>query len=329
MNIYHIAEKSGVSIATVSRVINNKDYVSPKTRLKVQKVLDEEGYRPNSIAKGLVSNSMKTIAVYVQDIRDYHLAREFYVIEQEFSQKGYTVILCNTGYSLEKIIDYVNLSAERQVDGIIFLGSIFDKHLSDPRIQNTVKDIPVVLANGQSKLQNSNTVMIDDSLGIQKIIRYLHKKGHTNMAYFQDTLTNAAKAKARGFIQGMEEIGIEKPCSHMFKCGSGIQGGIESVAKIMGSNVKYTACIYGEDIIALGALKEFIRLGFKVPEDMAITGYNNSIFAQASVVNLTTVENKGEELGLRCAELLEKMIIKTENVDSKIIEPEIVIGAST
>lgn len=328
MNIYDIAKKSGVSIATVSRVINNKGHVGEKTRLKVQQVLNEESYRPNAIAKGLVSNSMKTIAVYVQDIRDYHLAREFYIVEQEFSAKGYNVILCNTGYSLDKTVEYIRLLTERQVDGLIFLGSIFDKYLSDTEIQKAIGNVPVVLANGQSKLNNSNSVMIDDSLGIQKIVRYLDKKGHKNIAYFQDADTNAAISKANGFIKGMHEIGSHNPEKHMYVCSAGFQGGLESVAKIMSSHTRYTACVYGEDIVALGALKELTRLGFQVPNDMAITGYNNSVFAQCSVINLTTVENKGEELGLRCAEVLEKMIIKSGNVDSMVIEPEIVIGDS-
>ena len=119
MNIYDIAREAGVSIATVSRVLNHKDTVRADTRAKVEKVLKRCSYAPSAIAQGMVSKSLHTVAVLTVDIRDSHYARTAYTIEREFGRRGYEVILCNTGGDRAETLRTLQAVAQKQVDGLI------------------------------------------------------------------------------------------------------------------------------------------------------------------------------------------------------------------
>ena len=123
MNIYDIAREAGVSITTVSRVLNGKDNVSPATRQKVEAVLALHSYVPSAIARGLVAKSMKTVAVLTVDVRVPHYARTAYAIEHECSRRGYNVLMCNTGEAKEAGMHYLEAVIEKQVDGVILVGS--------------------------------------------------------------------------------------------------------------------------------------------------------------------------------------------------------------
>ena len=126
MNIYDIAKEAGVSIATVSRVLNNKGTVSAATRARVEAILKQNNYTPSAIARGMVSKSMRTVAVLTVDIRVPHYARTAYTIEREFSRRGYEVILCNTGGDRAETLRYLQVVNQKQVDGIVLVGSVFD-----------------------------------------------------------------------------------------------------------------------------------------------------------------------------------------------------------
>ena len=123
MNIYDIAREAGVSIATVSRVLNHKDTVRADTRAKVERVLKRCNYAPSAIAQGMVSKSLHTVAVLTVDIRDSHYARTAYTIEREFGRRGYEVILCNTGGDRAETLRTLQAVAQKQVDGLILLGA--------------------------------------------------------------------------------------------------------------------------------------------------------------------------------------------------------------
>ena len=117
MNIYDIAKEAGVSISTVSRVMNHKGNVNPETRKKVEEILEKNNYTPSAIARGMVSKSMKTVSVLTVDIRVPHYARTAYTIEREFSRRGYEVSLCNTGGELEETIKYLRTAREKKTAG--------------------------------------------------------------------------------------------------------------------------------------------------------------------------------------------------------------------
>lgn len=189
MNIYDIAKEAGVSISTVSRVMNNKGNVNAATRKKVEAILDKHDYTPSAIARGMVSKTMKTVAVLTVDIRvPQHYARTVYTIEREFSHRGYEVTICNTGGELEETAKYLKTMLEKKVDGIVLVGSIFNTLCKKDEIGNMIKNTPVVLANGKLELPNSYSVLVDDRYGVSLAVEHLLKRGHLDMYYLMGNM---------------------------------------------------------------------------------------------------------------------------------------------
>ena len=208
MNIYDIAKQAGVSIATVSRVLNGKGTVSPATRERVEAVLREHHYTPSAIARGMVSKSLRTVAVLTVDIRVPHYARTAYTMEQEFSRLGYEVILCNTGGKREAALRYLRAVTEKQVDGMVLVGSVFNEIGRDPEVEPLLGLQPVVLANGQLELDNACSVLVDDGVGIGLAVRHLLEHGREKLVYFKELDTASARRKRDGFLAASGERGI-------------------------------------------------------------------------------------------------------------------------
>ncbi|MDR1904782.1 MAG: LacI family transcriptional regulator [Treponema sp.] len=329
MNIYDIAEEAGVSISTVSRVLNNKTNVTPATREKIQAVLDKYQYTPNAIARGLVVKSMKTVAILTVDMRAPYYARTAYTIERAFSRHGYNVIICNTGGELEETRRYMHSLAQRQVDGVVLVGSVFNKLGKDTEVETELKHMPVVIANGELMLPNSYSILVDDVLGIGLAVEHLARKGHRDMVYVKDLDTNSAKIKMKGFIQAMEKLEVRDNKERVLHTGYGLEGGQDAASRILVLSKRPTAVVCGEDLTAVGLMKGFIRTGLSVPRDIAVTGYNNSEYSLICTPELTTVDNKGEMSALFSVQLLESLISGKNAFSSMSIQPELVIRQST
>ncbi|AGK96533.1 LacI family DNA-binding transcriptional regulator [Clostridium pasteurianum] len=329
MNIYDIAKEAGVSITTVSRVLNNKENISKKTKDKVEYILKKYNYTPNAIARGLVSKSMKSIGVLTIDITDVHHANTAYIIEREFNKLGYSVILCNTSGKTTESINYIKMLAERNIDGIILMGSIFDNEDIKTAISIYAKNIPLVSINAFLNVENTYSILVDDSYGITLCVDHLVEKGHSDIVYVKDLDTYSANEKKDGFIIGMNKHDLTIDDNSIITVEKGLKGGCEAVEKLMKLHKKFSAIIFGEDITAIGAIKKLRELGLDVPKDVAVTGFNNSIFTECCYPELTSVDNKVEITSSLSVKLLND-VIENRNVSSSImIRPDLVIRKST
>lgn len=279
MNIYDIAAEAGTSISTVSRVLNNKGNVNPKIRDRVEAVLKKYDYKPSAIARGMVSKTMKNIAILTVDVRVTHYARMIYVIEQEFSNLGYNVSVCNTGGSIQECNRYFEILSEKQTDGIVLIGSVFNELIKYPEITAKIKDTPVVIANGQVKLPNFYSVLVDDTKAIRMASDYMFDHGRMDLFYVFDIATDSGRAKRQGFLEAMKLRDVPD----------------------------------GND---------------RVPEDIAITGCNNSPDSRICEPELTTLDNKPELLGGLCASLLRDRMEGKESATSVAIQPQLVVRGS-
>lgn len=329
MNIYDIAKEAGVSISTVSRVLNNKGKVKNETQIKIEKVLKKYNYTPSAIARGLVIKSMKTIGIMAIDIRIPHHATIAYIIEQEFSNNEYGVIMCNAGNSMKEADKYIKILIKKQVDGIVFIGSVFNEIMKKPDILTYLKDVPVVLANGELDIPNAYSVLVDDKKGIGMAVDYLYNKGHRNILYVKDQHTYSANLKEKGFICAMQEHNLYTSDKLIFNTQYGIEGGKKVAENIINSGIKFSGVVFGEDLTAIGAIKYFRKIGLKVPEDIAITGYNNSEYSEISEPELTSVDNRPEEMGFLVTKLLSNILEEKEYEDNILIQPRIVEREST
>ena len=279
MNIYDITAEAGTSISTVSRVLNNKGNVNPKIRDRVEAVLKKYDYKPSAIARGMVSKTMKNIAILTVDVRVTHYARMIYVIEQEFSNLGYNVSVCNTGGSIQECNRYFEILSEKQTDGIVLIGSVFNELIKYPEITAKIKDTPVVIANGQVKLPNFYSVLVDDTKAIRMASDYMFDHGRMDLFYVFDIATDSGRAKRQGFLEAMKLRDVPD----------------------------------GND---------------RVPEDIAITGCNNSPDSRICEPELATLDNKPELLGGMCASLLRDRMEGKESATSVAIQPELVVRGS-
>lgn len=329
MNIYDIAKEAGVSISTVSRVLNHKGNVNAETQKRVEEVLERFQYTPSAIARGMTGRSLQTVAILTVDIRVPHYARTAYTIEREFSRRGYDVTLCNTGGEAGETLRYLRGVLEKQVDGIVLVGSIFNTLGREPEIEALLRTVPVVLANGKLELPNSYSVLVDDRYGVGLAVRHLYESDRRELYYLKDMDTDSAREKCKGFLEAAERYEFSHAKKRVIEVDSSIDGGTAAVRKLMQSGAAFDAIVCGEDITAAGALKGLLQAGIKVPEQVAVTGFNNSAYAQICQPKLTTVDNKPELVAMLCVQLLSSLIEKTDVYSSGVIQPELVIGETT
>lgn len=329
MNIYDIAKEAGVSISTVSRVMNHKDRVNPATKKRVEEVLAKYDYTPSAIARGMVSKSMKTVSVLTVDIRVPHYARTAYTIEREFSRKGYEVTLCNTGGELEETEKYLRTMLEKKVDGIVLVGSVFNTICKRAEIESLLKNVPVVLANGKLDLPNSYSVLVDDRYGISLAVEHLLQNGHKELYYLKDMDTVSARLKSEGFVSELEKCGFQDARRRVIQTELSIEGGMKAVERLLEEKREVTGIVCGEDMTAAGVVKALLQHGLRIPEDVAVTGFNNSEYARICEPQLTTVDNKPELVAMMSVQLLTSLIEKSDTYSSCTIQPELVLGCTS
>ena len=325
MNIYDIAREAGVSISTVSRVLNNKGNVTAATRARVEEVLARSNYTPSAIARGMTGKPLHTVAVLTVDIRVPHYARTAYTIEREFGRRGYEVSLCNTGGEREETVRYLRTVAEKHADGVVLVGSVFNDIGSDPRAAQYLSGVPVVLANGRLGLPNSYSVLVDDRHGAGLAAEHLLRQGRRSLYFLKDIETASADAKSAGFLDALGRAGVDGAQDFVLRTQQSIQGGMNAVRRLVESGRPLDGIVCGDDLTAAGAVKALRRAGLRVPEDVAVTGYNDSEYARICEPALTSVDNKPELVALLCVRLLESLIEKTGPFSSVTIQPELVI----
>ncbi len=143
---------------------------------------------------------MKSIGIVTTNITDMHHAKSAYTMEREFNKLGYSVILCNTGSKTEESINYIKMLSERNIDGIILMGSVFNNNDIQSTISTYISNIPTVLQNGFLDIENTYSVLVDDSYGISMCVDHLLEKGHTDIIYVKDMNTYSAVQKKKVFL---------------------------------------------------------------------------------------------------------------------------------
>lgn len=301
ITIYDISEKAGVSIATVSRVLNGSNNVSEKTKKKVLDVMNQYEYTPNAFARGLGLNTMKTIGVMCADSSDLYLAKAVYYIEQNLRSNGYDSILCCTGYDLETKEKCINLLISKKVDSIILIGSnfIYENESDNKYISNAAAEVPVMLLNATFDAPNVYSIVSDDYTAVYEATKEMITSGFENIIYFYNSTTYSAKRKLAGFRTAMEEKGLLKSGNQLqFYSGSleDIHSMENHLRKVREKGLNFNGVIASEDSLALSAVKYALSEGLKVPDDFSVIGYNNSMLTQCCLPELTSIDNKLETL---------------------------------
>lgn len=311
MTIYDIAKQAGVSASTVSRVINGKPGIKESTRRKVQKLLEENSYTPNAAARGLVMQSSRFIGILIEDIRVSHHTDSVYVIGQEMMKSGYTCITFSTGIEPEQKAKYIEILEQRQVEGVILIGSMFSSDVVRESIERHLSNIPVVLVNGTLDLPNVYSILIDEEHGTQECVEYLLKHGRRNLSYIMDVSTPSNTKKLRGFRSGMAAGGIEEEDCQIV-CAPGentssndsISRGYEAAELLLEQYPDTDAILCCTDLLAIGCLQLLQEKKISVPEKVAVMGVDNTLYGRICTPALSTLDNKLVELSMNAAHVL-------------------------
>ncbi|MBQ8151457.1 MAG: LacI family DNA-binding transcriptional regulator [Firmicutes bacterium] len=305
MNIKQIAGKAGVSVATVSRVINHPENVAEATRLKIQKVMEEEGYKPNWFAQGLNFNRTKTIGLIVPHILNPMYMEIAKGIEDVALQKGYITFIGNGEMNPQHERDYVEQLELRKVDGIVIIFSALES-VDIKELEQ--KGMPVVLIGANSDVQEFNMVKVDAKIAAENMVKHLLSCGHRRIAFIQGNDPKAEnEAMLEGYCKALGEAGIEFDIDLVIRMDNSIEGGYLGAKRLM-SGYKPDVIYAANDNIAFGALDAMKDAGLRVPEDIALAGFGNYRMSNMVEPKLTTSDVPYHKMGVYGARLLFDMI---------------------
>lgn len=335
MNIYDISKKTGVSIATVSRVINGSANVSEKTRAKVLAAIDELGYTPNVFARGLGLNTMKTIGIMCADSSDPYLARAVYHIEQDLRKNNYDSLLSCTGYDHDVKEKCMAMLLSKRVDAVVLVGSnyIEKDDRQNSYIKNAAGTVPVMIVNGVLNAPNVYCTVCDDRAAIYDVAESFIRSGRRELLYIFNSHSYSGMKKLEGFRAAVKDAGIAltEERTHFINSHSvTVQSAKNAAAEIAKKGIKFDGVITSDDIIAVGVLKYAREAGISVPDELFVAGYNNFDIAQCCEPELTSVDNKLETLCRHCVSNLMDILSDERSLPKKtVFSAEIIERATT
>lgn len=298
MNIYDVSQRAGVSIATVSRVLNGNPNVSDKTRTRVLEVMDELGYTPNVFARGLGLGTMKTIGIMCSDSSDPYLANAIYFLERELRSNGYDSILCCTGTQLENKRQYFELLLSKRVDAMILAGSKFVemKDKDNSYIIEAARELPIMLVNGYLDAPGIYSTVCDDYAAMYQASTKLIQSGRKQILYLYTSHSYSGINKLQGYQDALKAAGIPVSQELIRQCAKNLQASKELLLSLSESGLAFDAALTSDDSLAVGAVKYAHAKGLSIPDEFSIIGYNNSILSYCTDPEISSIDTKVEAL---------------------------------
>jgi len=297
--ILDVARAAGLSTATVSRTLRSPEMVTEKTRKRVLEAVDKVKYRPNMLARNLRSDRSFTVLVMVPGIANPFFANVTAGIEATAWQRGYSVLLGDTRDSPEREEHYARLVETRLADGVIQLSP--DYAPEDMRRSATY---PMVHACG-CELTEAPSVRIDNAGAMRELVEHLVGLGHRRIATISGPRANPhAIDRLKGYREGLDQAGIAFDAALVLDGAFSMQSGAEAARAILSMPERPTAILSMNDEMAIGAIQALTAAGIRVPEDIAVTGFDDINFAAHSTPSLTTVQQPAAEMGAKACELL-------------------------
>lgn len=312
ITIKDVAKKAGVSPATVSYVLNNKESISEETKQLVWNAIEELDYVPDLSARSLTAGSSKLIGVVVpQTEKGKRLMFEnnFYSeilgsIEYCARQKGYHVLISAS----DKNESYLTLTKERNLDGIICIGMYPDNFYKEMKKSKR----PIVLIDSYCNDHYYHSIRIDDAYGSYLATKYMIEHGHKKIAFFSGEIKDSGVVMQRlnGYREAMEECGLTYDSKYVFEGKIDYENGLLLAEDLINSKIEVTAVVASADILAISAMKAFFEHGIKVPDDISVIGFDDLQISKYLTPGLTTVHQDITRKGEIAMELLLESIEK-------------------
>jgi len=330
ITLKELAARAQVHPSTISRVANRdpKLRIAPPTRLRIEALLRETEYQPNGVARGLKLRQTLVLAVVIPDITNPFFAALFRGVEDAASPRGYNVLLCNTDGSPARQRSHLQSLHARRVDGVIMASSF----LQDPTVRwLRQQGIPYVLVNRFSDDGHDAFVGSDDLLGGRLATQHLIELGHRRIGHLAGKPTvSTGVLRRRGFLAALADRGLTADPQLVVESGYTEDGGASAAERLLALPDRPTAIFAVTDMTAVGAFGVARRMGLRIPEDLAIVGYNDIPLATRMVPALTTVHVPIHDFGAAAARLLLEQIETGEPSQRRVIfNPELIVRGSS
>lgn len=321
--IYQVSELAGVSLATVSRVMNNNARVSDVTRKKVLAAMEQLGYRPNSIAQSLASNRSNSVGILVSELHGPFYGEMLSGIENECRAAGKHVIIA-AGHSEEASEkDGIEFLISRSCDALILhVEAVSDDYL----IKLASGTMPIVLINRFIPRLANNCISLNNELGGYLATRQLLQQGHRQLAYMAGPMWKSdAKDRYQGHLRAMAEHGLSFNPALLAEGDFQDSSGSACMQQLLEKNIPFTALVCANDEMAAGAMEVARTHGLNVPQDLSIVGFDNLILARYIYPKLTTIDYPIGEMGRMAARWVLKNIYQQQALQLKnVFEPLLV-----
>lgn len=327
-NIRDVADLAGVSVATVSRALQQPERVSPKTRAKVMSAVSEVGYKPNLMAVKFRSGKTHSLVVLVPTVANVFFARVISGMQEAAAESGYSLLLGNTLGNADIEANYAKMVQTSQADGLIQLRA------HNPFSEDTGKNDSMLPMVNACEVLSSNicpTVTLDNRAAARAMTEHLLSLGHKRIALFKGPADSPlTQERLAGYRDALQAADIPYDQSLLFAGDFTLQAGYEAAGRMLALDSRPTAVFCENDETALGALQGFKNAGLRVPQDISVAGFDNIDFAAYCDPPLTTIAQPAEAFGRTAVNLLVDVLEGKLTTAPKVIMPfELILRGST
>ncbi|GAA0318591.1 transcriptional regulator DegA [Oceanobacillus oncorhynchi subsp. oncorhynchi] len=323
--IYDVAKAAGVSISTVSKVMNGTGSIGEKTKKKVEATMQTLDYQP--IASSAVKKRIQTIGLLLPSIADPFSAEIARKIEDYGRNQGFSLIICSTDNDSKKEKAYIDMLKKKYVDGIIIATGLKSK-----AAQKELRDqqIPIILLSREVPSLALNSVLVNDFLGAYEATSHLISLGHRKIAMVtEDVYFSNIQSRLDGYKQALEDNGILYAEERVSTGNKSFNDAAKASSDLLEKDKDLTAIFASTEPLAIGAMQGVRQRGLQIPEDISIVGFDNSILAQMSYPPLTTIAQPIEEMAKKVIELFVASLENRDEVTQRIVlAPELTVRSS-
>lgn len=307
ISMVEIAEMSGVSIATVSRVLNHNGRFSLETERKVMNIVNKYGYKVNLNAKGLRTNKTQSIGVIVPDITNEFFAKIIRSIETSLLQKGYTVFVCDSNEDSSTEDKHISSLAAKDVDGIIYISTKSD-------VKQIYKDYKIPVVHIDRRPEHAGTLIISDNeMGGFLATEALIKDGCKDILMLSDkNYYSTTRNRYKGYVDAHKKYSLPLNEGNVIKTDVSYASSYDAIKKVIADGKKFDGIFCNNDMMALGALQALKDSGISVPEKCKIVGFDDITLSEICDPPITTIQQDTDMFGKKSVETLLNLIENNE-----------------
>lgn len=333
VTIYDIAKEAGVSPATVSRILTGNAHVSEDKRQRVLALIKRYDFLPNAMARGLSETRSKLIGCLCCDVTNPYYARVFLECERCAMNEGYSMVLYNTMFDEKLAVALMERACEQQTDALLICGGLIDRR-EIPQgyrtaLERVTRRMPVITA-GKTVMADCHQVAVDHREGMRLAVEHAASLGHTRIAaiLYPDKV-GICWDKKQGYHDAMDALGLPSEPAYMIQMeGTDQEIGYRGMQELIGHNPRPTAVICMNELTAIGALQALMELGLRVPQDVSLIAFDNTLLSDITVPRLTTVGYPFDEYGRLLIQTAAEAVEKQSPPSVRLLQPRLVVKAS-